>query len=85
MNSDTYTKTIPSLKEGANAPGEAGTALKAQLEQVNKQIATQFSGLSALGIKVNTADDLPAAASAIAQTLIQVNTGIEQCQSGLDR
>ena len=23
MNSDTYTKTIPSLKEGANAPGEA--------------------------------------------------------------
>ena len=78
MNSDTYTKTIPSLKEGANAPGEAGTALKAQLEQVNKQIATQFSGLSALGIKVNTADDLPAAASAIAQTLIQVNTGIEQ-------
>ena len=74
MNSDTYTKTIPSLKEGANAPGEAGTALKAQLEQVDKQIASQFSGLSALGITVNTADDLPAAASAIAQTLIQVNT-----------
>lgn len=85
MNSDTYTKTIPSLKEGAKAPGEAGTALKAQLEQVDKQIATQFSGLSALGITVNTADDLPAAASAIAQTLIQVNTGIEQCQSGLDQ
>ena len=85
MNSDTYTKTIPSLKEGANAPGEAGTALKAQLEQVDKQIATQFSGLSVLGITVNTADDLPAAASAIAQTLIQVNTGIEQCQSGLDQ
>lgn len=85
MNSDTYTKTIPSLKEGANVPGEAGTALKAQLEQVDKQIATQFSGLSALGITVNTADDLPAAASAIAQTLIQVNTGIEQCQSGLDQ
>ena len=85
MNSDTYTKTIPSLKEGANAPGEAGIALKAQLEQVDKQIATQFSGLSALGITVNTADDLPAAASAIAQTLIQVNTGIEQCQSGLDQ
>ena len=59
--------------------------LKAQLEQVDKQIATQFSGLSALGITVNTADDLPAAASAIAQTLIQVNTGIEQCQSGLDQ
>ena len=38
-----------------------------------------------MDIKVNTADDLPAAASAIAQTLIQVNTGIEQCQSGLDR
>ncbi len=66
MNSDTYTKTIPSLKE-AQSRGEAGTTLKAQLEQVNKQIATQFSGLSTLGIKVNTADDLPAAASAIAQ------------------
>ena len=44
-----------------------------QLEQVTKQIATQFSGLSTLGIKVNTADDLPAAASAIAQTLIPVS------------
>ena len=86
MNSDTYTKTIPSLKEGANVPGEAGAALKAQLEQVDKQIASQFSGLSALGgITVNGSDDLPAAASAIAQTLIQVNTGIEQCQSGLDQ
>lgn len=45
MNSDTYTKTIPSLKEGANAPGEAGTALKAQLEQVNKQLATAAASL----------------------------------------
>ena len=55
-------------------------------EQVNKQIATQFSGLSALGITVNTADDLPAAASAIAQTLIQVNTGIRSsAKAGLTR
>ena len=47
--------------------------------------AGRYCRFTALGITVNTADDLPAAASAIAQTLIQVNTGIEQCQSGLDQ
>ena len=34
MNSDTYTKTIPSLKEGAKAPGEAGTLSRSHLSLV---------------------------------------------------
>ena len=82
MESDTYTQTIPSLKQAAELPVGADVA-KTSLAEIDKQIASQFAGLSALGITVNGADDIPAAATAVSQTLVQVNTGIEQCQSGL--
>lgn len=85
MESDTYTQTIPALKKGVDFPGEAGETAKASLAQIDKQIASQFAGLSALGVTVNGADDIPAAATAVSQTLVQVNTGIEQCQSGLSQ
>ena len=47
MNSDTYTKTIPSLKEGANAPGEAGTASKRSLSRLISRLHTVFRSLGA--------------------------------------
>ena len=83
MESDTYTTTIPSLEQALSLPG-ADTA-KASLDAINKQIASQFAGLSALGINVTGYSDLPAAANAVAQTLTQVNTGIATCEEGLTR
>ena len=83
MESDTYTTTIPSLEQGLSLPG-SDTA-KASLDAINKQIASQFAGLSALGINVTGYSDLPAAAKAVAQTLTQVNTGIATCEEGLTK
>ena len=73
-----YTETIPSLEKAKDMPG--GDAAKASLEQIDKQIAEKFSGLSELGITVNGYADMPQAASTVAKTLVQVNTGIEQCR-----
>lgn len=83
MNDTLYTETIPSLEKAKDVPG--GDAAKASLEQIDKQIAEKFSGLSELGITVNGYADMPQAASTVAKTLVQVNTGIEQCQSGLEK
>ena len=83
MNDTMYTETIPSLEKAKDMPG--GDVAKASLEQIDKQIAEKFSGLSELGITVNGYADMPKAASTVAKTLVQVNTGIEQCQSGLEK
>lgn len=83
MNDTLYTETIPSLEKAKDMPG--GDVAKASLEQIDKQIAERFSGLSELGITVNGYADMPQAASTVAKTLVQVNTGIEQCQSGLEK
>lgn len=83
MNDTMYTETIPSLEKAKDMPG--GDAAKASLEQIDKQIAEKFSVLSELGITVNGYADMPQAASTVAKTLVQVNTGIEQCQSGLEK
>lgn len=83
MKSDVYTQSIPSLVEALNGPGAAQA--QAALDQINQEIATKFSGLSALGITVNSYEDLPAAATAISTTLAQVNTGIESCEAGLEQ
>lgn len=83
MNDTLYTETIPSLEKAKDMLG--GDAAKASLEQIDKQIAEKFSGLSELGITVNGYADMPQAASTVAKTLVQVNTGIEQCQSGLEK
>lgn len=83
MNDTMYTETIPSLEKAKDMPG--GDVAKASLEQIDKQIAERFSGLSELGITVNGYADMPQAASTVAKTLVQVNTGIEQCQSGLEK
>lgn len=83
MNDTLYTETIPSLEKAKDMPG--GDAAKASLEQIDKQIAEKFSGLSELGITVNGYADMPQAASTVAKTLVHVNTGIEQCQSGLEK
>lgn len=83
MNDTMYTETIPSLEKAKDMPG--GDAAKASLEQIDKQIAEKFSGLPELGITVNGYADMPQAASTVAKTLVQVNTGIEQCQSGLEK
>ncbi|MCI7112260.1 MAG: efflux RND transporter permease subunit [Lachnobacterium sp.] len=83
MNDTLYTETIPSLEKAKDMPG--GDAAKASLEQIDKQIAEKFSDLSELGITVNGYADMPQAASTVAKTLVHVNTGIEQCQSGLEK
>lgn len=83
MNDTMYTETIHSLEKAKDMPG--GDVAKASLEQIDKQIAEKFSGLSELGITVNGYADMPQAASTVAKTLVQVNTGIEQCQSGLEK
>ena len=83
MSDTLYTETIPSLEKAKDMPG--GDVAKASLEQIDKQIAEKFSGLSELGITVNGYADMPQAASTVAKTLVQVNTGIEQCQSGLEK
>lgn len=83
MNDTLYTETIPSLEKAKDMPG--GDVAKASLEQIDKQIAEKFSGLSEIGITVNGYADMPQAASTVAKTLVQVNTGIEQCQSGLEK
>ncbi len=83
MVSDVYTTTIPSLEGALSGPG--AVQAQAALDQINTEIATQFSGLSALGIAVNGYKDLPAAATAISTTLAQVNAGIESCEAGLEQ
>lgn len=83
MNDTLYTETIPSLEKAKDMPG--GDVAKASLEQIDKQIAEKFSSLSELGITINGYADMPQAASTVAKTLVQVNTGIEQCQSGLEK
>ena len=83
MNDTMYTETIPSREKAKDMPG--GDVAKASREQIDKQIAEHFPGLSELGITVNGYADMQQAASTVAKTLVQVNTGIEQCQSGLEK
>lgn len=58
---------------------------QAKLDAANAEIAKQFSGLSAMGITVNSYTDLNAAKGQIANLLTQVKTGIATIQTALDQ
>lgn len=57
--------------------------LKAQLDGANAAIAKQFSGLSEMGITVNSYKDLAAAAATVGGMVTQVNEGILAINEGL--
>lgn len=81
MQSDAYTGIVALLEQ--NPQAAEMPEVKAQITQLNEVIKTQFSGLSALGIKVNTYEDLPNAAAEVGKLLTQVNTGITTIESAL--
>lgn len=93
MSSTDYTSLstlesqISSLEQYAgNADVDAQISqLQTQLDAANAQIASQFSGLSAIGITVDSYDDLPAASAQVSTLLTQVNTGIATIESALDQ
>lgn len=81
MQSEAYTGIVALLEQ--NPQAAEMPEVKAQITQLNEVIKTQFSGLSALGIKVNTYEDLPNAAAEVGKLLTQVNTGITTIESAL--
>lgn len=81
MQSEAYTGIVALLEQ--NPQAAEMPEVKAQITQLNEVIKTQFSGLSALGIKVSTYEDLPNAAAEVGKLLTQVNTGITTIESAL--
>lgn len=88
-------KGISDLQEGIammEAMGMDTTELQGQLAQaeagleaINTGLAEQFAPLSNFGVTVNTYEDVPAAAGVIAETIAQMNTGLEAMDEGLEQ
>ena len=83
MTSDGYTSITTVLKDNPDAAQLP--EMKQQIEAFNKAIKEQFSGLRAMGITVNTYEDLPTAAANVSATLTKVNTGIKTIDSALEK
>lgn len=83
MTSDGYTSIMTVLKDNPDAAQLP--EMKQQIEAFNKAIKEQFSGLSAMGITVNTYEDLPTAAATVSAALTKVNTGIKTIDSALEK
>lgn len=83
MTSDGYTSITTVLKDNPDAAQLP--EMQQQIEAFNKAIKEQFSGLSAMGITVNTYEDLPTAAANVSATLTKVNTGIKTIDSALEK
>ena len=83
MTSDGYTSITTVLKDSPDAAQLP--EMKQQIEAFNKAIKEQFSGLRAMGITVNTYEDLPTAAANVSATLTKVNTGIKTIDSALEK
>lgn len=83
MTSDGYTSITTVLKDNPDAAQLP--EMQQQIKAFNKAIKKQFSGLSALGITVNTYEDLPTAAAIVSATLTKVNTGIKTIDSALEK
>lgn len=81
MESEEYTALMTMLEE--NPEAAMIPEVQAQIEGLNAVIAEQFAGLGELGVEVNTYEDLPTAAAAVASTLTQVNTGIVTIEEAL--
>lgn len=81
MEADAYKGLVDMLALNPNAIKLP--EVQAQVEGLNAVIKEQFAGLSAMGIEVETYEDLPVAASTVATTLTQVNTGIATMETAL--
>ena len=58
-------------------------ALQAQLDTINATISSQGAALAAMGVTLNTYQDIPAAITTLTDLLMQVNTGISTIQNAL--
>lgn len=83
MTSDGYTSITTVLKDNPDAAQLP--EMQQQIKAFNKAIKKQFAGLSALGITVNTYEDLPTAVATVSATLTKVNTGIKTIDSALEK
>lgn len=60
-------------------------ALQTQLDTINATLATQGAAFSAMGVTLNTYQDIPAAITTLTDLLTQVNTGITTIQTALSQ
>ena len=58
-------------------------ALQAQLDTINATISSQGAALAAMGVTLNTYQDIPTAITTLTDLLMQVNTGISTIQNAL--
>lgn len=58
-------------------------ALQAQLDTINATISSQGAAFAAMGVTLNTYQDIPAAITTLTDLLTQVNTGISTIQNAL--
>ena len=58
---------------------------KESLKAINAEIKKNFSGLSEMGIKVKTYEDLPKASKTVGSMLTKINTGIKSIEEGLEQ
>lgn len=58
-------------------------ALQSQLDTINATISTQGAAFAAMGVTLNTYQDIPAAITTLTDLLTQVNTGITTIQTAL--
>ncbi|MDD6291076.1 MAG: efflux RND transporter permease subunit [Lachnospiraceae bacterium] len=81
MQSEAYTGIVEMLEQ--NPQAAEMPEVQEQIKQLNEVVKTQFSALSAMGIKVDTYEDLPNAAAEVGKLLTKVNTGITTIDSAL--
>lgn len=83
LKSDAYTGLIGMLQQ--NPQAAELPEMKAQIAKLNETVKKQFSGLSAMGISVNTYEDLPTADAKVGELLTKVNTGISSMESAMQQ
>lgn len=81
MESEAYTGIVDMVKQNPQAAQMPEVA--EQIEQLNGVVKTQFSALSAMGITVETYEDLPGAATKVGKMLTKVNAGITTIEEAL--
>lgn len=79
------TNALDSVEEELAELHDRITEGEAALTAANEQIASQFAGLSAMGITVNGYEDLPEAAATVGTMVTQIKTGIAAIESALDQ
>ena len=88
-------EAIASLESGIEATKAMGAdttemetqlaGAKAGLEEINKQIKSNFGDLAKMGIEVSAYQDLKVAAAQLGKNITQINTGIATIEAGLEQ